>query len=149
MFPVKLTVTVIQLNYVQCLCFVRETRQAEKQGGQIVGLVSGPAVADQSVWVMTQSWLDNKLNHILLTADSTSSVSLLHSRNVSLSLLFVLLDVRNNLIFFCTQFSVLHRGQCIVLFPSSMLVLWLLFLARIQYCDALCRHLLLSLLYSL
>jgi hypothetical protein len=90
----------------------RETRE------QFVGLVSRPAVAEWSGWIMTQSWLDNKLNHILLTAESISTMSLLHSLNVFLSLLFALLDVGNNLIFFCTQSSALHLGQCIVLFPS-------------------------------
>jgi len=90
----------------------RETRE------QFFGLVSRPAVAEWSGWIMTQSWLDNKLNHILLTAESISTMSLLHSLNVFLSLLFALLDVGNNLIFFCTQSSALHLGQCIVLFPS-------------------------------
>lgn len=78
------------------------------------------SVAEWSGWIMTQSWLDNKLNHILLTADSISTMSLLHSRNVFLSLLFALLDVGNNLIFFRAQSSALHLGQCIVLFPSCM-----------------------------
>jgi hypothetical protein len=122
----------------------RETRE------QFVGLVSRPAVAELSGWIMTQSWLDNKLNHILVTAESISTMSLLHSLNVFLSLLFALLDVGNNLIFFVHNPQPYILDNVLSYFPVTYLVLSLLFLqSNWSNSEALRRHLLSLLLNCL
>lgn len=123
MFPFVLAVTILSARRVKktlCVFCIGSQRGRRRQRGQVAGLDSRPVVAEWNGWVMTQSLLDNKLYPILLTSDSISAMSLLHSRNVFHSLLFALLDVGNNLIFFCTQSSALLFGQHIAIFPSCM-----------------------------